>query len=121
MFITPPVQECINPLCNHFRKLNSLSPNHAPTDVIVFDIDGPVLASKLCLKCKSCSTIYNYNKFGRKTKEGERYETEQEFKITDVVYITKMLYSLYRSLWSVKLIFNIIICTIVHKFVFLTT
>ena len=42
MFITPPVQECINPLCNHFGKLNSLSPNHAPTDVTVFDIDGPV-------------------------------------------------------------------------------
>ena len=105
MFITPPVKECINPLCNQFGQLNSLSANHAPTDVAVFDIDGPILASKLCLKCKSCSTIYNYNKFGRKVKEGERYyEIEQDLiEITDVVYITKRLYSLYRSLWSVKL------------------
>ena len=105
MFITPPVKECINPSCNQFGQLNSLSANHAPTDVVVFDIDGPILASKLCLKCKSCSTIYNYNKFGRKFKEGERYyEIEQDLiEITDVVYITKRLYSLYRSLWSVKL------------------
>ena len=70
MFIIPPVKECINSLCNQFGQLNSLSANHAPTDVVVFDIDGPILASKLYLKCKSCSTIYNYNKFGRKIKEG---------------------------------------------------
>ena len=54
MFLAPPVKECINPSCGH---ISSLSANHAPTDVVVFDIDGPLLASKLSLKCKSCATI----------------------------------------------------------------
>ena len=118
MFITPPVKECINSLCNQFGQLNSLSANHEPTDVVVFDIDGPILASKLCLKCKSCSTIYNYNKFGRKIKEGERYyEIEQDLiEITDVVYITKRLYSLYRSLWSVKSVSVYMLYIYVHQF-----
>ena len=101
MFLAPPVKECINPSCDQIGHMNSLSANHAPTDVVVFDIEGPLLASKLSLKCKSCATIYNYNKFGRKTKEGERYyNRERELvEVSDLVFVTRRLYSLYRSLW----------------------
>lgn len=100
-FIAPPVGECINSSCKLIGCVNSLSANHAPVDVVIFDIDGPLLGCKVCLKCKSCHTIYNYSKFGRKTKEGERYyENQRELvEVTDVVYVTRRLYLLYRSLW----------------------
>lgn len=100
-FIAPPVDKCINSLCKQNGCVNSLSINHAPVDVVIFDVDGPLLASKVCLKCKSCQTIYNYNKFGRKTKEGECYYKDQRelVEVTDVVYVTRRLYLLYRSLW----------------------
>ena len=53
MFLEPPVKKCINSSCNQFGQGNSLSANQAPTDVVVFDFDGPLLASKICLKCIS--------------------------------------------------------------------
>ena len=77
MFIAPPIQRCTNSSCRLAGHVDSLSPNHAPVDVAVFDLDGPMLASKLSLKCKSCSTIYNYNKYGNKTKNGERFYDDQ--------------------------------------------
>ena len=63
-FIAPPVGECINSSCKLSGCVNSLSANHAPVDVVIFDVDGPVVGCKVCLKCKSCHTIYNYSKFG---------------------------------------------------------
>jgi len=101
VFLAPPVMECINPLCNKCGATKSLAPNHAPVNVIIFGIDGPLLGSKLSLRCKSCSTIYNYNKYGKKSKEGKHYyDDERELvEVTDVVYVTKTMYSLYRYLW----------------------
>ena len=100
-FIAPPVSECINSTCKLYGCVNSLSANHAPVNVVIFDVDGPLPACKVCLKCKSCHTVYNYSKFGRKTKEGERYYKDQRelVEVTDVVYVTRRLYLLYRSLW----------------------
>lgn len=100
-FLSPPVSECINPLCNKYGEMNSLAPNHAPVNIVVFSFEGPCLGSKVCLRCKHCSTIYNYNKYGRKSKEGECfYDTERELiEITDVVYVTRKMYSFYRCLW----------------------
>ena len=101
MFLSPPVLTCINPSCRISGHMNSLSPNHAPVDVVVFDVDGPTLASKISLKCKCCNTIYNYNKYGKKKKDGECfYEVERELvEVTDVVYVTTRMYSLYTSFW----------------------
>lgn len=101
MFLAPPVSWCINPTCIRCGQANSLSTNHDPIDVVVFDFDGPLLGLKVCLKCKSCSTIYNYSKFGKKYTDGERfYEKERDLiEITDRVYATKSLYSFYRCLW----------------------
>ena len=76
-FIAPSVSECINSTCKMNGCVNSLSANHAPVHVVIFDIDGPLPGCKVCLKCKSCHTIYNYSKFGRKTKERERYYKDQ--------------------------------------------
>ena len=101
VFLSPPVSECINPLCSKCGAMNSLAPNHSPVNVVVFGFDGPLLGSKLCLRCKYCSTIYNYNKYGKKFQEGERYyDNERELvEITDVVYVSRNMYSFYRCLW----------------------
>ena len=101
MLLAPPVSKCIKTTCHLAGHIGSLSPNHAPVDVAVFDPDGPILASKLSLKCKSCSTTYNYNRYGNKTKNGECFYDDQRelIEITDVVYVTTRIYSLYISLW----------------------
>jgi len=45
--------------------------------------------------------VYSYNKYGKKKMEGERfYDTERELvKVTDIVYVTTRMYSMYISFW----------------------
>ena len=101
MFLLPPVSACINTSCRISGNNDSLTPNHSPVDVSVFDFDGPIPVSKINLKCRSCCTIYGYNKYGKKKTDGERfYDTERELvEVTDVVYVTTRMYSMYISFW----------------------
>ena len=96
-FLAPPVVHCINHACKLFETANSLERHHPPTTVTLFTFDGPVPATKVCLKCKSCSTIYNYSMYGKKKTEGERYyDTPREFiEMSDVAYCDTTLYRLY--------------------------
>ena len=120
-FLSPPVSTCINPACN---GVGTLRLNHHDIDVVIFDMKGPNPATKLSLKCTSCAMIYNYSKYGNKNQGGEKfYESEREYiEVTDVVYVSRNLYSLYRSLWYVYMITNTYItmqnfvdyCTYIH-------
>ena len=98
-FIAPPVSSCINSACT--GAAGTLRLNHQSIDVVIFDMDGPTPATKVSLKCTSCAMIYNYNMYGNKTQSGEQfYKNEREYiEVTDVVYVSRNLYSLYRSLW----------------------
>ena len=99
-FLAPPVAHCINHECNLFETADSLERHHPPTTVTLFTFDGPVPATKVGLRCKSCSTIYNYSMYGKKNAEGERYyDTPREFvEMSDAAYCDTMLHSLYCSL-----------------------
>ena len=92
-FLAPPVSQCIIPECQ-----GSLSRHHPLVTVTVFTLaDGPTPATKCCLKCSSCATIYNYAKYGKKATEGERYykEPRQYVEVSDVVYCERQLFQLY--------------------------
>lgn len=97
-FLAPPVSMCINPTC--FED-GTLGINHCPVDVVIFDTKGATPATKVSLKCTSCAMIYNDSKYGNKKQEGEQfYERERDcIEVTDVLYVSRNLYSFYRSLW----------------------
>lgn len=70
MFLAPPVKECINPSCDQIGQTNSLSANHTSTDV-VFDIDGPLLASKISLNVSHVPLYTTTINLDEKPKKGK--------------------------------------------------
>ena len=95
-FLAPPVSRCIIPECQ-----GSLSRHHLLVTVAIFTLlSGSTPATKCCLKCNACSTIYNYAKYGKKLTEGEQYYTEprQYVEVSDAVYCDRQLFDLYCSL-----------------------
>ena len=100
-YIAPPVTSCINPSCRRRGELGSLGVHHSEVDAVLWDICGPIPATKVSLKCKNCATIYNYSKYGNKTADGERfYEDERPLiEVSNVTFCSRKLYSLYCSLW----------------------
>ena len=69
-FISPPVHKCLNSACGQCGAA-SLAPHHPPINAVVFTTNGPVAATKVSLRCKSCSMVYNNNMYGNKRGEGE--------------------------------------------------
>lgn len=104
-FLAPPTSSCLNERCKNFGNPHSLYQHHSPVTVSVFTLDrGPKPATKFSLKCRECSTIYNYNSFGKKKTEGERfYDTVRDYvEVSDVTYCCRGLlkmYSLLRYAW----------------------
>ena len=100
-YIAPPVTYCLNTSCPRRGELYSLVIHHSEVDAVVWDVEGPIPATKVSLKCKHCATIYNYSKYGNKTTGGERfYEQERPLiEVSDVTFCSRKLYSLYCSLW----------------------
>ena len=99
-YLAPPVKACIQPKCSMHGRPGSLYSPHPPIQATVFTLSGPVPATKISLRCKGCSTIYNYNKYGKKNTEGERlYDCQRDLvEVTDVVYCSREMYSLFCSL-----------------------
>ena len=100
-YIAPPVTYCINASCPRRGELCSLVVHHSDVDAVLWEIHGPIPATKVSLKCKHCATIYNYSKYGNKATDGERfYEQERPLiEVSDVTFCSRKLYSLYCSLW----------------------
>ena len=98
-FLAPPVCKCLNETCKLVGSLTSLAPHHDPINVLVFTIRGPTVATKVSLRCKACSTIYNYSMYGKKT-EGEMYYSLERplVEVTDRVYVERGVQELFCSL-----------------------
>lgn len=98
IFLSPPVHHCINPSCHRYGS--ALSIHHAPVNITVFTIAGPLPGSKLALKCSGCSLIYNYSKYGNIHGMGERfYDRSRELiEVSDVVYCERQLSNLFTYL-----------------------
>ena len=102
-YIAPTVTYCSNPSCSRPRgpgDLGSLGVHHSEVDAVLWDVCGPIPATKVSLKCKYRATVCNYSKYGNKTTGGERFY-EQERSLTeasDVTFCSRELYNLYCSL-----------------------
>ena len=68
-YLAPPVDKCTNSACRQRGKA-SLLPHHSAINVTVFTLNGPCAATKVSLRCSSCSMIYNYSMHGHKRGEG---------------------------------------------------
>lgn len=99
-FLAPPTLWCVNECCLRYGEQDCLYQHHPPTTVSLFTIEGPKPATKVCLKCRECSTIYNYNSFGKKKSEGERlYSEAREYvELSDVTYCDRRLLNMYSLL-----------------------
>lgn len=99
-FLAPPTSSCLNRTCKNFNCPGSLYQHHPPITVSLFTFEGPQPATKISLKCRGCSTIYNYNMFGNKKSEGERfYDAAREYvEISDVAYCSQELLQMYTLL-----------------------
>lgn len=96
-FLTPPVSTCINSACSLCGMQNSLSAHHGETPVTLYNFDGPQPGIKQALKCRSCSYIYNYSKYGRKRSEGERfYDSERDYiEVSDSIFCSRRFHNMY--------------------------
>lgn len=95
-FLVPPVSCCINKQCRCYAK--PLYRHHPPTAVTVFTLSGPNPGTKINLKCRGCSTIYNYSMYGQKSVNGEQFyegSPRQYIEVTDEVYCERSLFELY--------------------------
>ena len=93
-FLAPPVSQCIVAECQG----SPLSRHHPPVSVTVFTLmNGPTPATKCCLKCNQCSTVYNYSMYGRKFQEREWFYSEprQYIEVSDTVYCDRQLFLLF--------------------------
>lgn len=99
-FLTPPISTCQNPLCQLHRAEGSLHAHHNPSPVTLYFLDGPKAAMKIALRCRSCDTIYNYSKYGRKTSIGERfYGEKREFvEVSDTVFCSRRMHEMFCNL-----------------------
>jgi hypothetical protein len=99
-FLAPPTSSCLNQCCQRYGDPDSLYQHHPPSTVSIFTFEGPKPATKICLKCRGCSTIYNYNSFGRKNAEGERFynDVREYIEVTDVTYCDRKVLHLYSLL-----------------------
>ncbi len=104
-FLSPPIHKCISPGC-----AGVLAPNHAPINVVVFTVYGPIAATKVSLRCRACSMVYNYNMYGNKQGEGEMlYPSERSLvEVSDTMYVERNVYELFCSLRSVGVTVSII-------------
>lgn len=100
IFLMPPVGACINTSCKLYGEETSLKVHHKPVTVTVYDLDGPRPALKQALKCKDCARIYNYEKYGNKQNEGDKYYEQQRelIEISHLVYCNRRLHEMYCSL-----------------------
>lgn len=98
-FLSPPVDKCTNSACI-LRGKASLLPHHSAINVVVFTLNGPCAATKLSLRCTSCSMVYNYCMHGHKRGEGEiLYGSMRPLvEVSDAMYVERNLYELFCSL-----------------------
>lgn len=96
-FFTPPVSTCINSACSLCGVQNSLSAHHGEAMVTVYTLEGPRPGLKQALKCRSCSCIYNYSKYGWKRSEGERYyNIERDYiEVTDIALCSRKFHNMF--------------------------
>ena len=94
-FLAPPVSICINLECK-----GRLVDQHKPIAVTIFGLTGPRKATKLSLRCSTCSTVYNYSQYGRRHTCGEMwYEQRREYiEVSDTVYCERRLHELFCNL-----------------------
>ena len=68
-FLGTPTTTYLNPECHNV-------PLHRCNDVskaTLFDGGGPHPASKISLRCPRCGSIYGYDKYGSKFRNGQHY------------------------------------------------
>ena len=90
LIFAPPVKECLQ--CD-----SNLTGNYSSA-VKAYSLSKVVNSHKFTLRCKSCSLIYNYATFDKKTRDGFKYYDEyvQDFiEVNDAVYFERNLVELY--------------------------
>ena len=73
---------------------------HHDCQVRVYSTTGVSKASKVTLRCKKCSLIYNYSQYGNKHNIGFRFYTKERnlVEVTDCLYFDRHLFELQCSL-----------------------
>ena len=96
-FLAPPTSSCLNQCCRQFGEPGSLYQHHSPSTVSVFTFEGPKPATRICLKCRECSTIYNFNTYGKKNSGGEQFysDVREYVEVSDVTYCDRRILNMY--------------------------
>lgn len=96
-FLTPPVSTCIIKSCRFYGVDRCLLQHHDSVTITVYTLNGPTPGIKQALKCKGCSCIYNYSKYGNKSSGGEFYYEQQRelIEVTHLVYCDRRLHEMY--------------------------
>uniref|UniRef100_A0A1X7UKL4 CxC5 like cysteine cluster associated with KDZ domain-containing protein n=1 Tax=Amphimedon queenslandica TaxID=400682 RepID=A0A1X7UKL4_AMPQE len=96
-FVAPPVSTCLNYHCKLHKTEGSLSVHNSDINVTVHSLNGPVVASKVSLRCKECFTNYNHTWYGNHSS-GERLYPEKVplIEISNVSYAERVCNELTR-------------------------
>ena len=76
-----------------FLFVGSLYVHNPDINVTVHSINGPVVATKVSLRCKECHTNYNHTWYGNQRCGGEQLYSEAAplVEITDITYTQRSL------------------------------
>ena len=89
--IAPPTKVCF--FCN-----SELQKNNKPIRVTCYFASGPLPFLKVELRCRSCKINYGIVKHGNTTEGYEYYRSLSIVEASDVVYIDRLVMSMYTSL-----------------------
>jgi hypothetical protein len=97
-FVSPPVNTCIISGCPLQNVPDSLYVHNKAIGVTIFDITGVRPGVKVSLRCKRCSTNYNYNYYGKASAKQLYPGRTELIELSDVSYVTRRLHQWYVGL-----------------------
>lgn len=78
--------------------IGSLYVHNKEVDVDIFDITGVTLGLKVSLRCRECSTNYNYSYYSCKGVKNHYPQKTKLIEISDVTFATRRLHKWYIAL-----------------------
>ena len=89
VFLGPPTTTCT-------RCSRSLETHNPPVKVIVYTMTGPLLGTKITLRCVHCCLSYRYSRYGSEAEGYQYYSHQRQFvEASQVCYVDRELHQMW--------------------------
>ena len=96
-FLCPPVKHCIIEGCTASSQ-TELTKNNKSTQVVICSSDGLETGSSFQYRCRTCSTVYGYDMYGKNGHKNFYDQQQSMIKATQIMYIKRSVLDFWRQL-----------------------